>query len=603
MIRVADYIMEFLRGVGVQEIFMVTGGGAMHLNDAAGQRLRYFCNHHEQACAIAAEGYARATGKPAVVLVTTGPGGLNTLTGVMGQWTDSVPVLYLSGQVKFATTIRSCPELGLRQLGDQEVNITEVVRPLTKFAECVTDPLAIRRALEQAWQIMCSGRPGPVWLDIPMNVQGAVIDTSALQGYTPQPGSNRDEGSIDTAVDEVIALLAQAKRPVAVMGHGIRIAQCVDTARSWLEALRIPVVTSFNGFDLIPSDHPQFIGRIGTIGTRAGNFALQNADLILFLGTRNNIRQISYGWEHVGRGAVKIAVDIDAAELNKPTLTPDIKIHCDVGLFLETFTHRCTHINTAHFAPWLAWCRERSDRYPPVLREECYPKAPVNPYLFARTLSETLPEGAVVVTANATANIVYFQAALVKEKQRVFWNSGCASMGYDLPAAIGACLGRKRDRIICLTGDGSIMMNLQELATIAYHNLPIIIFVMNNSGYVSIRQTQSTFFGHTCGCDTTNGVGFPDIKSLATAFGLATVQITDNVQLREKIDQVLAMSGPVLCELILDPAHTIEPKLSSLRLPDGSMVSKPLEDMFPFLEREEFKENMLIPTISEDGVR
>lgn len=599
MIRVADYIMERLAAFGVKDIFMITGGGAMHLNDAAGRRLQYICNHHEQASSIAAEGYARITGKPAVVLVTTGPGGLNTLTGVMGQWTDSVPVLYLSGQVKFETSIRSCRELSLRQLGDQEVDIVGVVSPLTKFAACITNPLDVRRILEQAWHAACSGRRGPVWLDIPMNVQGALVDEASLVGFQADSALGFDDEVALAQIPEILSLLINAKRPIVVAGHGIRISGARDCFLECVAHLQIPVVTSFNGFDLVPSDHPLYIGRIGTIGDRAGNFALQNSDLILFLGTRNNIRQVSYNWRNLGRAAKKIVVDIDAAELEKPTVTIDLKVHADVKFILEHLLHEPWGGPRQEWEDWQAWCRERHNRYPVVLGEESYPQSPVNPYLFAKTLSEELSEDSIVITSNATANIVYFQAALVKEGQRVIWNSGCASMGYDLPAAIGACKGNSGKRVVCLAGDGSIMMNIQELATIVYQRLPITIFVFNNKGYVSIRQTQSNFFGALYGCDAETGVGFPDIVALAAAFGFATARIVSHKGMREKIREILAINGPVLCELILDPNHTIEPKLSSARMPDGRIVSKPLEDMSPLLDREEFLCNMIIPPMEE----
>lgn len=599
MIRVADYIMARLANFGVKDIFMITGGGAMHLNDAAGRSLRYFCNHHEQASAIAAEGYARLSGKPAVVLVTTGPGGLNTLTGVMGQWTDSVPVIYLSGQVKFETTTRSCREIGLRQLGDQEVNIVEVVRPLTKFAACMADPLDVRRLLEQAWFTACSGRPGPVWLDIPMNVQGAMVDEASLAGYQASPASQFDAVTANTQVTEVLSLLKKAERPVIVAGHGLRISASLDIFFNCLDLLQIPVVTSFNGFDSITSEHPLFIGRIGTIGDRAGNFALQNADLILFLGTRNNIRQVSYGWDNLGRSAKKVVVDIDAAELEKPTVTVNVKVHADLRFFLKQLLQQLGPEVCKERGDWLAWCRERRSRYPVVRDENSYPSSPVDPYLFARMLSEELADDSVVVTSNATANIVYFQGGVVKQGQRVIWNSGCASMGYDLPAAIGACVANNGKRVICLAGDGSIMMNLQELATIVYHKMPILIFVFNNKGYVSIRQTQANFFGVLHGCDTATGVGLPDIVALAATFGLATARIETNVGLRERIDELLAMPGPVLCELVLNPGHIFEPKLSSERKADGRMISKPLEDMSPLLDRDEFRDNMIIAPVPE----
>jgi len=599
MIRVADYIMDRLVYFGVKDIFMITGGGAMHLNDAAGHHLRYICNHHEQASSIAAEGYARVSGKPAVVLVTTGPGGLNTLTGVMGQWTDSIPVLYLSGQVKFETSIQSCGDIGLRQLGDQEVNIIDVVRPLTKFAASVTDPLEIRRTLEHAWMTASSGRPGPVWLDIPMNVQSAQVDETTLSGLQFDLSPAFDVDLALSQIKEFFTLLNNAKRPLIVAGHGLRISGAREVFFKFAESLQIPIVSSFNGFDLIPSLHPLFVGRIGTIGDRAGNFALQNSDLILFLGTRNNIRQISYGWKCFGRAAKKIVVDIDAAELRKPTVSIDLKVHADVKFFLENLCKQRLE-SRQEWGDWHAWCHERRKRYPVVLPEESYPSKPVHPYLFARTLSEELPDDSVVVTSNATANIVYFQGAMVKERQRVIWNSGCASMGYDLPAAIGACVANNGKRVICLAGDGSIMMNLQELATIVYQRLPIVIFVFNNKGYLSIRQTQSNFFGELYGCDIETGVGFPNILAVASAFGLATVRIEQNEGMREAIKSVLETPGPILCELDLGLIHTIEPKLASVRKPDGRMISKPLEDMSPLLGRDEFKKNMIIEPYIED---
>jgi acetolactate synthase-1/2/3 large subunit len=427
-----------------------------------------------------------------------------------------------------------------------------------------------------------------------MNVQGAVIDEALLVGFQPDPGPDFDAQAVTASVDEVMELLNNAERPLVVAGHGIRISKGEDVFQECMDRFQIPIVSTFNGFDLIPSRHPLFVGRIGTIGDRAGNFALQNADTILFLGTRNNIRQVSYGWGSVGRAATKVVVDIDAAELHKPTLVADMKIHGDVKFFLECLLEKLGRATPHDHGAWLAWCRERSRRYPTVLPEDSYPERPVHPYLFARTLSEALPEDALVVTSNATANIVYFQGAVVKKGQRVIWNSGCASMGYDLPASIGACIACKGERVICLAGDGSIMMNLQELTTIAHNRLPVVIFVFNNRGYVSIRQTQSNFFGKLYGCDEHSGVGFTDIMAIASAFGLQTARIEGNAGMRERIGELLAMPGPVLCEVILDPAHTIEPKLSSVRLPDGRMVSKPLEDMSPLLDRDEFCSNMII---------
>lgn len=594
MIKVSDFIAQRLTDYGVQQVFMITGGGAMHLNDSVARYLPYFCSHHEQASAIGAEGYARATGKPAVVLVTTGPGGTNTLTGLLGQWTDSVPVIYLSGQVKFETTIRSCPDVALRQLGDQEVDIVSIVNPITKFAACVTNPTDIKRMLDKAWRLASSGRPGPVWLDIPMNVQGALIDENALPELEEAPESVFNKDAVKNSVSEVLALLKSAKRPLIVAGHGIRLSGARELLLQFISRTRMPVVTTFNGFDLVPSAHPSFVGRIGSIGDRAGNYALQNADLLLILGSRNNVRQISYNWKVFGRAADKVVVDIDAAELAKPTIVPDIPIHSDAAFFLTNLNGSLGDLQLPEWSKWSSWCMERKIRYPVVLPEYEYAGGLIEPYYFTKVLTEELAEDAVVVTANGTASVVYFQAGIVKERQRVIWNSGCASMGYDLPAAIGACLGSERRRVVCIAGDGSIQMNIQELATVAYHRLPLSIFVLNNDGYVSIRQTQKNFFGKLAGCDPSTGVGFPDMQKIGEAYGIHTKKIGSHDGLRKKVREILDYPGPVLCEVMLNPDHVFSPKLSSERKPDGRIVSKPLEDMFPFLDREEFRGNMQV---------
>lgn len=431
--KLSDYIAKRLLEYGVKDVFMITGGGAMHLNDSFGkcQGMNYVCNHHEQASAIAAEGYARTSGKIGVVVVTTGPGGTNTLTGVIGQWFDSVPVLYISGQVKYETTTASCRNVGLRQLGDQELRIVDIVRPVTKYAAMVEDPLQIRYQLEKALYLATHGRPGPVWLDIPLNVQGAFIEEKKLAVYNPkEDGIVWNEKELRLNIARTIEMLQKSERPVFVAGHGIRISGGQDVFLQVVEQLKIPILSTFNGADIIESDHSCFIGRIGTVGNRAGNFALQNADLLLSVGSRNNIRQISYNWPDYAKNAKKIIVDIDLAELRKPTIKPDLAVWSDARLFLEQLRERFQKEHLPDWSEWLRWCQERKRRYPPVLPEHKTRKGAVDLYYFNHALTSLLKKDAVVVAANGSACIGLFQAGIVKRGQRMFWNSGCAGMGY-----------------------------------------------------------------------------------------------------------------------------------------------------------------------------
>lgn len=596
MIKVTDYIVKRLEEYGIRHVFMITGGGAMHLNDSFGasKSIQYICNHHEQASAIGAEGYARVSGSLSVAVVTSGPGGTNTLTGVIGQWLDSVPVLYISGQVKQETTIEACRELGLRQLGDQEINISDIVRPVTKFAAIVQKADEIGMLLDKALFVATHGRPGPVWLDIPLDIQGALIDESLLATYSPEE-SAVTAPHIKSQIGEVVELLRTAKRPVFLAGQGIRIAGAQEAFLSLVERLQIPVVSSFSGVDLIPSDHPLFMGRIGTIGTRSGNFTLQNADLLISVGSRNNIRQVSYNGKSFAREAIKVVVDIDAAELKKPTLIPDLAIHADAGEFLTHLDGQVNETSLPVWTEWLKWCGVRREKYPVVLPKHRVSEANINPYHFVDRLSAHLDSDAIVVAGNGTACVALFQAGRVKKGQRFFWNSGCASMGYDLPAAIGACFAAGGRNVVCLAGDGSLQMNIQEFQTIVHHQLPLKLFVLSNNGYISIRQTHQAFFGgRLTGCDQSSGVSFPDITRIAAAYGLPTTVIDSHDQLDAKIAAVLATPGPVVCDIRLQHDYIFEPKLSSEKLPDGRMISKPLEDMYPFLDRDEFSSNMIV---------
>jgi len=384
MIKVTDYIMRRLSGYGIQDIFMISGGGAMHLVDSAGKskKIRYTCNHHEQACAIAAEGYFRVSGRMAAVVITSGPGGTNCLTGVIGQWLDSIPCIYISGQVKQETTIEACRSLGLRQLGDQEINIVDIVRPVTKYAAVINRADDVRYHLEKAFYLAVHGRPGPVWLDVPLNIQAALVDEHKLKKYINEEEPSDEEARLDAKIKKVMDALGRCRRPVIVAGHGIRLAQAQAAFKSLLRKLPVPVVSTFCGMDLIDSRHPLFAGRIGTIGDRAGNFALQNADLVLCIGTRYNIRQVSYNWDTFARNAKKIVVDIDGAELKKPTVKPDIAVQCDAGVFMKAMVKALRGVKSADYSSWIDWCRTRRELYPVVLPQYWKVKYGVQPYCF-----------------------------------------------------------------------------------------------------------------------------------------------------------------------------------------------------------------------------
>ncbi len=594
--KLADYIAQQLADWKVRHIFLVAGGGAMHLNDAIGKetRIRYVCNHHEQASAMAAEAYARITGQPGVVNVTTGPGGINALNGVFGAWTDSVPMLVISGQVKRETCMRSTGLTGLRQLGDQEADIIAMVGKITKYAAFIDDPRSIRYHLERAWHLAQAGRPGPCWLDIPVDVQGASIDPSALRAYDPaEDEAAWDHTLLSSQCEEILGRMQAAKRPVILAGTGVRAAHAVAEFRTLVRRLGIPVTTAWT-HDLIASDDPLYCGRQGTIGDRAGNFTVQSADLLLILGSRLTIRQTSYNWHSFARNAFKIQVDIDAAEFRKPTVRPDIAVHSDLKVFLRDMLEQCDADNyhAGRHDKWLNWCRERLRRYPAIQKRQRLPGPPLNPYSFIDRLSNALAEDDVVICGNATACIVPFQALRLKEGQRLISNSGSASMGYDLPAAIGAAFARPGKRVICLAGDGSIQMNIQELQTAVHHHLPLKIFVLNNSGYLSMRMTQSGFFGRLMGEGTTSGVSFPDMVKVACAYGIPSVRIDRDSQFSQ-VEQSLNADGPALLDIVLDPTQEFEPRSKARQLPDGRIVSPNLEDMYPFLDETELMDNVI----------
>ena len=596
-LKLSDYVVGRLAGLGVRDIFLVPGGAAMHLNDSIGHepRIHYICTHHEQAAAMAAECYARVTGGTGVVNVTSGPGGINALNGVFGAWTDSVPMLVLSGQVKRETCMSLAGATNLRQLGDQEADIVRMAQSITKYAVLVDDPASIRYHLERAWFLASSGRPGPCWIDIPVDVQSSLIDVDNLRGYDPAEDTPRwDEAQVREQCREVIERLAGASRPVVMAGTGVRAAGALEEFRELTAELRIPVTTAWT-HDLIPTDSPLFCGRPGTIGDRAGNFTVQSSDALLVLGSRLNIRQVSYNWPSFAPQAFKMQVDVDAAELEKPTVRPDLPIHCDLKVFLREMLRQlpAASYRASQHAQWLAQCRERVERYPVVLEKFRRSGSPVNPYYFIEQLFATLADDEVVVCGNAAACIVPYQAGRLKIGQRLISNSGAASMGHDLPAAVGAAVALGGRRVVCLAGDGSLQFNIQELQTVVHHRLPIKIFVLDNGGYLSIRQTQSNFFGRLTGESPASGVSFPDVVKVAEAYGIPATSIESDHDF-SRISEVLNAPGPALCRVCLDPAQEFEPRLKSRQLADGTIVSPSLEDMYPFLEPEEVESNLLI---------
>lgn len=589
-VKVAKYIADFLASHGIDTLFTVTGGGAMHLNDAFGHHPGLHCvyNHHEQASAIAAEGYTRLSGKLSAVCVTSGPGGTNAITGVLGGWLDSIPMFVISGQVKRETTVYATP-LPLRQLGDQEYNIVASVRPMTKYAEIVLNPEDIRYHLEKALYLALSGRPGPVWLDIPLDVQGASVEIESLRGFNPdEEWEIKSKPQLSEATSAaIIQRLKSAERPVIFAGSAIRMSGSHDAFLKMLESLRIPVVTAWNAHDAIPDSHPLFCGRPGTVGTRGGNFVVQNADLLLVLGCRLNIRQISYNYRDFAPGAYKIVVDIDPLELQKPTISPDLPVNADVRDVIETLIDSGVQIDRPE---WLDWCSAINRRYPACLPE--YAESEIlNPYLFIDRFSRLLRDDDAVVCGNGSACVIGFQAFNIKEQTRLFSNSGCAAMGYGFPAAIGAAVSRSGKRTVCIDGDGSFQMNLQELQTVVYNQLNLKIIYLNNNGYHSIRQTQTNLFQPPLvGVCDGNGLSFPDAEKIAWAYGIPYIRVTKEADI-ERLIEKMEEDGPIFAEIVVDPSQNFAPKLSSKVQPDGRITSPPLDDMFPFLPKEEYAAN------------
>ena len=591
MIKVSDFIFQHLVRVhGVQHCFLVTGGGAMHLNDSIGhtEGLEYVCNHHEQASAIAAEGYFRATGKLCVTCVTTGPGGTNAVTGVLGQYLDSIPALYISGQIKTSTYKHTYPHLNLRQLGDQEADIVSIVKPITKYAKTLTDPSSIKYELDKAIHEAMNGRPGPVWLDIPLDVQSAMIDADCLRAFEPEDGPDIIKHNlVDSQISRLIQRIKEAKSPVLYVGNGVRLAGKVSSFLQLAERLNIPVVTAISGSDIIWSDHPLFFGKPGICGDRIGNIMVQNADLLIIMGTRMSIRQVSYAYDLLAPNAYKVMVDIDLNEMMKPTLSIDMPIHAGIAEVIDKLLSSLDkETSMPTFEAWRTWGRMIESRIPTLLEDNPDTNGYVNSYRFVQELFSQLREDDIVVTGNGTAYTCTFQTMRVKKGVRVFANQGCAAMGYDLPAAIGASVASTRGRTILITGDGSLQMNLQELQTIITYGIPVKIFVLENEGYLAIKTTQKSFFkGQFTGANPASGVVCPDLSKIAAAYGIKYCSCSENGDtLINAIEETLLFSGACICEIHMHPEQTLYPKCASfMDKTTGKMFSAPLDKMAPFM--------------------
>lgn len=595
-IRVSDVIVDFIYKLGVDSIFTVTGGGAMFLNDAvaAHPKIKAICNHHEQACAMGAVGYAKLRNGYASAIVTTGCGATNAITGLLDAWQDNVPCIFVSGQVKSKETCYNA-KVPLRQFGVQEANIVAVVKSLTKYAVMINDPQDVLFELEKAAFLARNGRPGPVWIDVPLDVQGATVALDALRHYAPGVELLAKPAPSAHGLDELQKKLANAKRPIVIAGNGIRLGGAESAFRKFVEHSQIPVAFSFLSIDLLPSYHPQYVGRLGIKGDRAGNFAVQNADLVISIGCHLSVALTGFEYEMFAREADLLVVDIDPDEHRKNTVKIDQFIHSDAGEFFAALP--------APAAVWQNWgetCRKWRSQWPVCLPEYADGKEGINKYLFVEKLKDHLKPDSVVVSDAGSSYYVTSQALKIRDEQRYVTSGAQADMGFTLPAAIGACVANPDVDVVGITGDGSLQMNIQELQTMVHHQFALKLIVWNNNGYLSIRTTQKKFFsGREIGTDAASGLSLPDTKKIAAAYGITYLRVSEVAALDEALAQMMKVEGPVILEVICPENQEIIPTASSKKLPDGRMVSKPLEDMYPFLDRAEFLSNMIVKPLDE----
>lgn len=601
--KVSDIITEFITKLKVKHVFLISGGGNIHLVDSIGKskKIKYICNHHEQASATCAEAYSRVSQNIGVCVVTTGPGGTNAITGLLGSWLDSIPTLFISGQVRRDLTAEGT---GLRQLGDQEINIVDIVKPITKYAITVNNENEIIYHLQKAVYLSKSGRPGPVWLDIPLDVQGTFVNQSKLKIFSEKelkiPLNNKVE--LKKIVAKTITHLQKAKRPVIYAGNGIRLAGASKDLLNLIALLKIPVLLSYAGYDQVPNSNKYYYGRAHAFGQRSANFIIQNSDFLLCIGARLDIRTIGFNYKAFARQAFKIIVDIDEAELNKKIISPNIKANFDAKAFIEEMIKQLkAKTNKPNLDKWFNYCENITKKFPNAPLPKYWKDKNVNPYCFIETISSLLTEGEIIVLSDGIGPLnCSYQVFNVKKDQRIILNNGCAQMGYGLPAAIGASFASPKKRIICFEGDGSIQLNIHELQVIKHHNLPIKIFVYSNDGYLSIRNTQKNLFsGRITASDSSSGVSCPDIVKIAKAYGIETMKINNHGSMKQTIQKALNSKGPLICDITSTKDLILTPKLVTKKTKEGKFISPPLEEMSPLISENELKENMLIPLWQE----
>jgi acetolactate synthase-1/2/3 large subunit len=598
-LKLSDYVMDFLARQGLKHLFLLPGGGSMHLVDSAGRNadFQYVCCLHEQACSFAAEAYAEYTQSLGVALVTTGPGGTNAVTGVAAAWMESASCLFLSGQVKRADRIA---DRGVRTMGPQEVDIVSIVKPITKYAVTVLEPESIRFHLEKAVYLATHGRRGPVWLDIPLDVQAAKIDETQLEGYTPDPSAASDE--LRQQVSAAIDLLNQSQRPVLFLGNGARSAEL----RKLIDLLKIPVLLTWKIADLLSEDDPHYAGRPGGMGQRGANFTQQNADCLLIVGARLDLPSTAFSHANFGRAATKILVDVDPAEIAKMGMPIDIPICADAAGFVREFLAQAHRLKPQDRKCWVERTRQWQARYPvvqPDYWDETHSgsKPTVNTYVLIDVLSDELNSSDVLVPGSSgPCSDIFMQAFRVKTGQRIVNAPGLGAMGTGLPGSLGACLASGRRRTICINGDGGFQLNIQDLETVHRLNLPIKYFILCNGAYASIMTTQRSHFqGRYVASEPSSALTLPDVTKVAAAYGIRTAEIHSHEDLREGVRAVLAMEGPVVCAVSISAEQATAPRVTSAMRPDGSIISKPMEDMWPFLDRDEFLSNMIVAPLEE----
>ncbi|WP_109486753.1 thiamine pyrophosphate-binding protein [Occallatibacter savannae] len=599
MIKLSDYVMRFLHGAGIRRIFMLTGGGCMHLVDSVGRQegLEYVCCLHEQACAFAAQAHAEFTSEASAVLVTTGPGGTNAVTGLASAWLDSTPCVFLSGQVKRADLMTG---RGVRSMGPQELDVVSVVKPLTKYAKTIVEPNSIRYELEKAWHLVNSGRRGPVWLDIPLDVQSAMTEEKDLEGFRPEAlVVNRDV--LRKQVAETIEMLRKAERPVLFIGNGARLAYVQGLVGALVEKLKVPTLLTWKSMDMLPDEHSYFAGRPGSVASRGANFTQQNADCILVIGARLDMPQVAFSHRNFARGARKIVVDVDEHELAKLDMPVDVAANFDARDFVSELLRQLEGVNLPDVGPWLARTREWREKYPVILPEYWRESQFVNTYVLVDVLSDLCgPEDVLAPGSSGACSDIFLQCFRLKQGQRVVNSPTLGAMGTGLPGTIGTCLASDRRRTICVNGDGGFQLNIQDLETVRRLNLPIKYFILCNGNYASIITSQRTHFqGRLVGSDPSSHLTLPDVCKVAEAYGIASCEIRDHEGLREKVKQVLESPGPMVCAVNVSADQVTAPRATSMIRGDGTIVSLPMEDMAPRLPREEFRAQMIVPPLED----